>query len=326
MKYITVQVLKHIQGRAVYTIALTGTPWRSDTIPIALANYVGEHGRLHVDYSYDLKQAIKDGVCRVPHLTLLDNELITVIEDGGKENFQSITKFLEDSSLPYSEIIFHDEVLRETLERGIIRLNKERLIAEDAGGLIVASSISHAKKIQYLLSQLGEYSKVVTYQESEPERLIQNFKRSNEKWIISIGMISEGTNIPRLRVCCYLSLVTTELYFRQVLGRVLRAQNNDREMGYFITPAHPRLLEFASRVAEEVPHCAVLNSSNIDDLDSMRSSVLIGDSSLCFNPQVITKTVAEKEFDEGLGNDLLPLWYDSTIDSFGRFRQKVFML
>jgi|TARA_B000000460_G_scaffold249448_1_gene230572 superfamily II DNA or RNA helicase len=320
------EILKHIQGRAVYTIALTGTPWRSDTIPIALANYIGEHGRLHVDYSYDLKQAIKDGVCRVPHLTLVDNELITVIEDGGKENFQSITKFLEDSTLPYSEIIFHDEVLRETLERGIVRLNKERLIAEDAGGLIVASSISHAKKIQYLLSQLGEYSKVVTYQESEPERLIQNFKRSNEKWIISIGMISEGTNIPRLRVCCYLSLVTTELYFRQVLGRVLRAQNNDREMGYFITPAHPRLLEFASRVAEEVPHCAVLNSSNIDDLDFTRSRILIGDSSLCFNPQVITKTVAEKEFDEGLRNDLLPLWYDSTIDSFGRFRQKIFML
>jgi len=62
---------------------LTGTPWRSDTIPIALANYISEHGRLPVDYSYDLKQAIKDGVCRVPHVTLVANELITVIEDGG---------------------------------------------------------------------------------------------------------------------------------------------------------------------------------------------------------------------------------------------------
>lgn len=320
------EILKHIQGRAAYTIALTGTPWRSDTIPIALANYIGENNSLHVDFSYDLKQAIKDSVCRIPHLTLLDNELITVIEDDAKKNFQSITKFLEDSTLPYSEIIFHDEVLRETLKRGIARLNKERLIAEDAGGLIVASSISHAKKIQYLLSQLGEHSKVVTYQESEPERLIQNFKRSNEKWIISIGMISEGTNIPRLRVCCYLSLVTTELYFRQVLGRVLRAQNNVREMGYFITPAHPRLLEFASRVSEEVPHCAVLESSNIDDLDFTRSRVLIGDSSQCANPQINTKTLVEKEFDEGLSNDLLPLWYDSTIDSFGRFRRKVFML
>lgn len=320
------EILKHIQGRAVYTIALTGTPWRSDTIPIVLANYVGQNTRLHVDYSYDLKQAIKDGVCRIPHLTLLDNELITVIENDVKKNFQSITKFLEDSTLPYSEIIFHDEVLRETLKRGIVRLNKERLLVADAGGLIVASSISHAKKIQDLLNKLGEYSEVVTYQESEPERLIQNFKRSNEKWIISIGMISEGTNIPRLRVCCYLSLVTTELYFRQVLGRVLRAQNNDREMGYFITPAHPRLLEFANRVSEEVPHCAVLNPLNIGDLDFTKSRVSIDDSSQCVNTQINTKTFVEKEFDEGLRNDLLPLWYDSTINSFGRFRQKVFML
>lgn len=134
-----------------------------------------------------------------------------------------VTKFLEDSTLLYSEIISHDEVLRQILKLGIVRLNKERLIAADAGGLIVASSISHAKKIRYLLSELGEYCEVVTYQENEPERLIQNFKRSNKKWIISIGMIREGTNIPRLRVCCYLSLVTTKLYFRQVLGRVLRA-------------------------------------------------------------------------------------------------------
>ena len=323
------EILKHIQGRAVYTIALTGTPWRSDTIPIALANYVGEKNRLHVDYSYDLKQAIKDGVCRVPHLTLLDNELITVIEDDDRRNFRSITKFVEDSTLPYSEIIFHDEVLRETLKRGIVRLNKERLIAEDAGGLIVASSISHAKKIQYLLSQLGENSEVVTYLESEPERLIQNFKRSVKKWIISIGMISEGTNIPRLRVCCYLSLVTTELYFRQVLGRVLRAQGSDPGMGYFITPAHPRLLDFASRVSEEVPHCAVLKSSDTKetvDSDFPRSCMIIGDSSASVNPEITTRTIAEKEFDESLRNDLLPLWYGSTIDSFGRFRHKVFML
>lgn len=323
------EILKHIQGRAAYTIALTGTPWRSDTIPIALANYVGENNRLHVDYSYNLNQAIKDGVCRIPHLTLLDNELITVIEDDDKKSFKSIAKFVENSTLSYSEIISHDEVLRQILKLGIGRLNKERFIAADAGGLIVASSVSHAKRIQCLLSDLGEYSEVVTYQESEPERLIQNFRSGNKKWIISIGMISEGTNIPRLRVCCYLSLVTTELYFRQVLGRVLRAQKNDRGMGYFITAAHPRLLEFAGRVSDEVPHCLVQKFSDInkaDDLDFPGPCMVNGDSSPSVNPHITTRACSEMEFDEGPDNDMLPLWYDSTIDSFGRFRQKVFML
>ncbi|QPG07004.1 DEAD/DEAH box helicase family protein [Salinimonas marina] len=323
------KILKHIQGRAIYTIALTGTPWRSDTIPIALANYVGENNQIQVDYSYDLKQAINDGVCRVPHLTLLDNELITVVEDDNKKHFNSITKFLENSTLPYSEFTSHDEVLRQILKRGIVRLNEQRLIASDAGGLIVAASISHAKKIQSLLLALGEYSEVVTYKESEPERLIQNFKRSTKKWIISIGMISEGTNIPRLRVCCYLSLVTTELYFRQVLGRVLRAQPNDTGMGYFISLAHPRLLEFASRVSEEVPHCAVIKTSETNEINSTefpKLNMVNGTSSRGVNSHDLTTAFADKDTVENLLYNPLPRWYGSTIDSFGRFRKKVFML
>ena len=201
------QILKNIQGKALYTIALTGTPWRTDTVPIALANYVGEHNQISVDYKYDLNQAIKDGVCRAPHTTLLDNELISVIGDNGGNTFTSVAKFLEQSGLSYLELIAHDEVIRQILSHGITRLNKERRFASDAGGLIVAASVSHAKQIQRLLGELGETSEVVTYREDDPESLIQNFKYSTQKWIISIGMISEGTNIPRLRVCSYLSLV-----------------------------------------------------------------------------------------------------------------------
>jgi len=32
------KIIQHIQGRAAFTIALTGTPWRSDKIPIALSS------------------------------------------------------------------------------------------------------------------------------------------------------------------------------------------------------------------------------------------------------------------------------------------------
>ena len=319
------EIIKHIQGKARYTLALTGTPWRSDAIPIALANYVGDNNQINVDYRYDLKQAIKDGVCRLPHLTLLDNELISVIEDDKKRNFKYIGEFLDYSSLSYADLIGHHEILRQILKRGITCLNEQRVNNSDAGGLIVAASISHAKHIQSLLSELGEHSEVVTYQENEPDRLIQHFKHSTKKWIISISMISEGTNIPHLRVCCYLSLVTTELYFRQVLGRVLRAQHDKREVGYLITPAHPRLLEFAGRVADDVPHSIVLHSSDesknkvylnsdkIEDYHSNSESVKASRS--------VNLEVAREHPNEPLLN-----WYSSTIDSFGRFHQKILML
>jgi superfamily II DNA or RNA helicase len=323
------QILMNIQGKARYTMALTGTPWRSDTIPIALANYVGNDDRLLVDYRYDLTQAIKDGVCRSPHITLLDNELINVVENNNKRSFTSIADFLLKSGLSYFEIITHNEIIREILKHGIMQLNKERRISPDAGGLIVAASVSHAGQIQLLLSELGESSEVVTYQDDDPESLIRQFKRSHQKWIISIGMISEGTNIPRLKVCCYLSLVTTELYFRQVLGRILRTQYAPVETGYLLVPAHPRLLEYSNRIAEEVPHYAVIKSLGESESDDLFNSIL----------EMSRHTLAEStdrekdvqppqtvQVDMNTHQGLLSSWYDSSIDSFGRFQQQVFSL
>ena len=319
----------NIQGKARYTMALTGTPWRSDAIPIALANYVSKDNRLLVDYRYDLTQAIKDGVCRSPHITLFDNELINVIENKNKRSFTSIAEFLFKSGLSYFEIITHNEIIREILKHGIIQLNKERRISPDAGGLIVAASVSHAGQIQLLLAELGESSEVVTYQEEDPESLIRQFKRSCQKWIISIGMISEGTNIPRLRVCCYLSLVTTELYFKQVLGRILRTQYSPVETGYLLVPAHPRLLEYSNRIAEEVPHYAVIKSLGESESDDLF------DSSLEMSRQTLGEnTEREKDIqppqsfqvDMNTPQGLLSSWYDSSVDSFGRFQQKVFSL
>jgi superfamily II DNA or RNA helicase len=68
----------------------------------------------------------------------------------------------------------------------------------------------------------NEDAVVVTYRENEPTSIIQQFRYAQTKWIISVGMISEGTNIPRLQVCCHLTNIKTEMHFRQILGRILR--------------------------------------------------------------------------------------------------------
>ena len=320
------EILKHIQGKATFTLALTGTPWRSDTTPIALASYTGENNRIHVDYRYGLKQAIKDGVCRTPHITLLDNDRITVLSGDDKKHYKSISEFIEQSLLSYSELIGHVDVMRQVLKKGIIRLNDERITNSNAGGLIVAASIEHAKKIQTVLAEFDESSKLVTYRENHPDQLIQEFKTNTEKWIISIGMISEGTNIPRLRVCCYLSLVTTELYFRQVLGRVLRAQYSESELGYFITPAHPKLLEFARRVSEELPH-TIFNkdhSERDEKYSETREPIQLKAPKRCEEERIIKAKVFVSP--QQALNGKLNSWYESNIDSFGRYQQKVYML
>ncbi|PQJ38718.1 diguanylate cyclase, partial [Photobacterium aquimaris] len=82
---------------------------------------------------------------------------------------------------------------------------------------------------------------------------IQRFRNDKTQWIVSVGMISEGTDIPRLQVCCHLSSVKTELYFRQVLGRILRVTNSVNQDAWFYTFAESNLVEFAERIEQDIP-------------------------------------------------------------------------
>ncbi|MGR5299474.1 DEAD/DEAH box helicase, partial [Vibrio mediterranei] len=94
---------------------------------------------------------------------------------------------------------------------------------QNAGGLVVASSVQHAQEIKnILLHKYQQTVSIVTYRHEAPLAEIECFRKNSTQWIVSVGMISEGTDIPRLQVCCHISSVKTELYFRQVLGRILR--------------------------------------------------------------------------------------------------------
>ncbi|MFY8284339.1 DEAD/DEAH box helicase [Pseudoalteromonas sp. SSMSWG5] len=247
-------IISMIKQKAAYTIALTGTPWRSDALPIALANYCNESGQIQCDYVYGLKQAIADNVCRIPQVIALDNDQITVVEGDETSHFTSFIDLLSQSIIPYSEIVTNTSVIEHLLIHSSRKLNELRRINKEAGGLIVASSIAHAWQIQLILMQtIGENAVVVTSDEGNGNDLIRSFRYNQQKWIISVGMISEGTNIPRLQVCCYLSNVKTEMNYRQVMGRILRITDAPNQQAILFIPAEPKLIEYAYRVAHDIP-------------------------------------------------------------------------
>ncbi len=67
-------------------------------------------------------------------------------------------------------------------------------------------------------------------------------------------MVSEGVDIPRLRVLIYLPNATTELYFRQAIGRIVRKRpGDDITRGYAIIPYFSQFIEYAKRVEDEMP-------------------------------------------------------------------------
>ena len=100
-----------------------------------------------------------------------------------------------------------------------------------AGGLIVCDGIEHANAISKALKHLtGEDSVVVHSESGKDTRAIEKFTEdktpSRTKWIIAVGMISEGVNIPHLRVCVYLSSIQAQLRWTQIIGRIIRVEKD----------------------------------------------------------------------------------------------------
>lgn len=249
------EILTKIQGRAAYTLALTGTPWRSDSQPISLARYSNHEGEIQCDFIYGLSEAVHDGVCRSPKIVLVDNENLKVTKDTeGSKSFHSIQELLMNESIPYSTIITNRDAMLYLLKQGCNKLSEIRAINKSAGGLVVASSVEHARDILTLLhDEFNQSAVIVTYRHDDPVGEITRFRTSDEQWIVSVGMVSEGTDIPRLQVCCHLSHIKTELYFRQVLGRILRINDAVNQEAWLYTIAESQLTCFAERIADDLP-------------------------------------------------------------------------
>ena len=47
--------------------------------------------------------------------------------------------------------------------------------------------------------------------------------------------------------------IKTEMHYRQILGRILRRTESTNKEAYFFMLAEPKLLEYAYRVAEDIP-------------------------------------------------------------------------
>ncbi|OBU15051.1 DEAD/DEAH box helicase, partial [Photobacterium aquimaris] len=262
------QTLVHdIQHTALYTLALTGTPWRSDELPISLLSYTDPEGKVICNYQYSLKQAVNDGVCRRPNITLIDSDNISLQSNTKPEYFSSINALIEKSNTHYSCVLNNDDALNTIIELAVNKLEAIRQISIETGGLIVAASIIHAQKIiQILEQQFDQTCVLVTYKDKYSNRIIESFKHSDTQWIVSIGMISEGTDIPRLQVCCHLSNIRTELYFRQVLGRILRTTNTANQEAWLYTFAESNLVQFAEQIEIDIPEsCSRITMFNNND-------------------------------------------------------------
>tara|TARA_R110002072_G_scaffold303068_1_gene492521 strand:- start:5332 stop:6750 length:1419 start_codon:yes stop_codon:yes gene_type:complete len=327
-------IIINIKHQAAYTLALTGTPWRSDNTPIALAEYQESDSHIICDYVYGLADAVQDGVCRKPQIVVTDNNDVSIDEaDGIKRSFGSFSELLEETPCRYQKIVENKTVIRHIISQANTKLIEIRKQNPSAGGLVVATSVGHATNILSILqNELNVSAVIATYREDEPTTIIQDFKKSSISWIVSVGMISEGTNIPRLQVCCHLTRIKTELLFRQILGRILRMTHTVNQEACLFMAAEKTLVEFAYRVAEDIPE-----EKAVVFFEKSKTAIQIDCSDEI--PEIGRGESGEVCYDISIGKSnedqniealppptqpsLLTQTYEATLNVFGRFQQDI---
>ena len=255
---------KQAFSSAKYRLSTSGTPFRTDNQQIPWVQYeqVGDVVLSQADYEYGYGRAVADGVCRHVIFPTFNAECHWQYGfESYKANFDDqINKHL--SAQRRNTAIGADN---EWIQTVFADANKKLTeIREDghcnAGGLIICRDKMHAASIAKIVeAQTGAEPELVTSDDNDASDKIEAFADEKggraSRWIVAVKMVSEGVDIKRLRVAIYASNVTTEMYFRQTLGRVIRIIGGDyEETAYFYTYPDPILLEFIQRVKEEVRH------------------------------------------------------------------------
>jgi len=268
------QTRKAFDG-ARFRLLLSGTPFRSDNSAIPWVIY-DEDGLSRADYAYGYPQALVDRVCRPITFLPYDGEM-EWIADGRlrSADFDLVLPAAEAARRLRTALSPEGEWMGEVLRDGDARLSEVRADGHpDAGGLVIASDQDHARAIAARLGSIsGEQPELVMSDEPGASRRIADFASSDRRWLVSVLMVSEGVDIPRLRVGVYATAARTELFFRQVVGRFIRATPRPRrQMSYLLMPADSRLKALAHEIELERRHALDLSPEAEEEEGEMDDS------------------------------------------------------
>ena len=237
-------------------LLLSGTPFRSDATPIPGVSYDTD-GVAEPDIAFTYAEAVRDGVCRPVRFVAYDGTLSwrsgdDVIEAG----FDTVLSTRE-ASRRYRTAISTElpEGLPRILREADARLRTIRQDGHrDAAGLVVAADSEHARQIAKLLHQAtGSRPVVVLHDEQRSAARLAGFTRSTDPWIVAVNMVSEGVDIPRLRVGVYATAAKTAMIFRQIVGRFVRViPERPTEASWLYVPADPILHHHAATIEREL--------------------------------------------------------------------------
>jgi superfamily II DNA or RNA helicase len=238
-------------------LLLSGTPFRSDEAPIPGVRYDG--GVAVPDISYTYADAVRDGICRP--VTFIPYDGVLQWRSGDDVVEASFAEALagREAGRRYRTAISVElpDGLPKILATAHAKLEEVRAGGHrDAGGLVVAADGAHARAIAAILKDVtGRAPTVVLHTDARAAEKLAAFTKSTDRWIVAVNMVSEGVDIPRLRVGVYATAAKTPLIFRQIVGRFVRTlPGRPVDMSWLYLPADPVLRAHAADVERELRH------------------------------------------------------------------------
>ena len=254
---------------ATRRLALTGTPFRSDTAAIPFVEYVEDAAgirRSRADYSYGYARALADGVVR-PVLFMAYSGQMRWRTRAGDELGATLGEAMTQDMTAHAWRTALDpdgEWVPAVLAAADRRLTEVRRGMPDAGGLVIASDQATARAYSAVLRQVtGEPPVVVLSDDTGASARIEEFGSGDQRWMVAVRMVSEGVDVPRLAVGVYATSASTPLYFAQAVGRFVRARRRGETASVFL-PSVPGLLALAGEMERERDHA--LDRPRSDDV------------------------------------------------------------
>jgi len=238
-------------------LALSGTPFRSDTHAIPFVRYAADEAV--ADYEYGYGDALTDGgVVRPVYFPRVDGMMEWSAPDGSvhAHGFEDPLGSAQAGHRLRTAYSVGGEWLPHVLRQAHEQLLAIRQRQPDAGGLVIATDQEHAKAIAGLMAdRLKVRAVVATSDDPDASACISRFASGTDPWIVAVRMVSEGVDIPRLRVGVFATTTTTELFFRQAVGRLVRwTRGSSGQKSFLYIPDEPRLRARAFAIAEQRRH------------------------------------------------------------------------
>lgn len=273
-------------SKAAFCLMMSGTLWRSDSHMIPFVEYgtreIQGKNETNISiphYVYGYKEALIDTLDAKDVNQKVVRQLIFVTKSGEtdfyhdmQEHHKNLDETLEKEFISPAHRTALDPFVGTWFENSFRDADQKLLeIRNDpnhpypnAAGLVIASSEYHATEYAKRIKKItNEEPFIVHYKQDEPGRDIEEFRNGQQgnyghlpRWIVSVNMISEGVDIPRLAVLFYATIVKERLYFHQAIGRVVRwdGRGPRHQIGYVFMPSLLPLTTFAEEIKNEIAH------------------------------------------------------------------------